>query len=217
MYSTDPTLGLKVHQLLEENSLENPNTFTVALSSKQSQLQLAITNLLQIIGLDLNHPSIKETPHRITKFYINELFAGLTYANFPKITLTPNEYNYHNPVFLNNINFHSICEHHFVSIIGVAHIAYIPKQHVVGLSKIGRIVDFFSKRPQVQERLTQQIFVTLKHVLATEDVAVLITAKHNCMAIRGVEDHDVLTTTEQFGGEFLNTPKLQQQFLEQSK
>jgi len=157
---------------------------------------------MQILGLDLNDDSLKGTPNRVAKMYVKELFKGLNPKNKPEAKLFDNKYNYKNMLVEKNISFHSVCEHHFVPIIGKAHVAYIPNNEVVGLSKLNRIVRYFAQRPQVQERMTIQIANMLKEVLNTQDVAVIIEADHLCVAMRGVQDITSSTITSEFSGKF---------------
>ena len=159
--------------------------------------------IMQILNLDLNDESLKDTPKRVAKMYVEELFEGLDLNNRPKITTFENSYNYKGMILEKNINIYSICEHHFVPIIGKAHIAYFAKEKVVGLSKLNRIVNYFSKRPQVQEKLTVQISDFLKKELNTDDVACIIDAKHLCVSMRGIKDILSSTTTAEYSGVFM--------------
>ncbi|MCB9251244.1 MAG: GTP cyclohydrolase I FolE [Flavobacteriales bacterium] len=159
-------------------------------------------SIMEILGLDLTDDSLKDTPKRVAKMYIKESFSGLNPANKPAITLFENKYNYEQMVIEKDISFYSNCEHHFVPIIGKAHVAYISSGKVVGLSKINRIVDYYAKRPQVQERLTIQIANELMESLKTEDVAVVIEAKHLCVSSRGIKDDTSMTTTSALFGQF---------------
>ena len=158
------------------------------------------------LGLDLTDDSLQGTPKRVAKMYIEEIFSGLNPANKPKVALFDNNYQYNRMLVEKNITFYSNCEHHFVHIIGKAHVAYISSGKVIGLSKLNRIVQYYAKRPQVQERLTNQIAEELKSVLHTDDVAVIIDAKHLCVSSRGVKDDTSSTVTSFFGGKF-NTPE----------
>jgi GTP cyclohydrolase I len=168
---------------------------------------------MEIMGLDLTDDSLKGTPHRVAKMYIKEIFSGLNPANKPAIALFENKYKYNQMLVEKNITFHSNCEHHFVPIFGKAHVAYISSGKVIGLSKLNRIVQYFAKRPQVQERLTMQIAHELKSVLQTEDVAVVIDAKHLCVSSRGVQDISSATVTSYYGGRF-EDPKTKEEFLQ---
>ena len=160
---------------------------------------------MDVMGLDLTDDSLKGTPKRVAKMYIDEIFSGLNPDNKPKIALFDNKYKYNQMLVEKNITFYSNCEHHFVPIIGKAHIAYISSGKVIGLSKLNRIVQYYAKRPQVQERLTNQIAEELKASLQTEDVAVIIDAKHLCVSSRGIKDDTSATVTSYYGGKF-NTP-----------
>jgi GTP cyclohydrolase I len=157
---------------------------------------------MDIMGLDLNDDSLKGTPKRVAKMYVQEIFSGLNPANKPSMALFENKYQYNEMLVEKNISFYSNCEHHFVPIIGKAHVAYISNGKVIGLSKLNRLVEYFAKRPQVQERLTMQIGNDLQKILGTEDVAILIDAKHLCVASRGVEDDTSSTITAFYGGAF---------------
>jgi GTP cyclohydrolase I len=168
---------------------------------------------MHILGLDLRDDSLNETPKRVAKMYVNEIFWGLDYDAFPKCTTVENKMRYNEMVVERNVNVQSNCEHHFVVIDGLATIAYVPKNHVLGLSKINRIVEYFSKRPQIQERLTEQIFHALCFILNTDDVAVLIDAQHYCVKSRGVEDTGSSTVTVRLGGGFKTDPAVRNEFL----
>jgi len=161
--------------------------------------------IMQILGLDLTDDSLKGTPHRVAKMYVKEVFKGLNPANKPVAKLFENKYQYKQMLVEKNISFYSNCEHHFVPIIGRAHLGYISNGKVVGLSKLNRIVRYFAARPQVQERMTIQIANELKEVLQTEDIAVLIEADHLCVASRGIQDITSKTVTSEYSGKFLDT------------
>jgi GTP cyclohydrolase I len=167
---------------------------------------------MQILGLDLSDDSLKGTPHRVAKMYVKEIFSGLNPANAPEVKLFDNKYQYKNMLVEKSISFHSLCEHHFVPIIGKAHVAYIPNGQVVGLSKLNRIVRYFARRPQVQERMTIQIANMLKEALGTNDVAVIIEADHMCVASRGVQDVTSNTITSEYSGKFLDV-KTREEFI----
>jgi GTP cyclohydrolase IA len=158
--------------------------------------------IMEILGLDLSDDSLKDTPKRVAKMFVKETFSGLNVENKPKITLFENKYQYNQMLVEKNITLYSCCEHHFVPIIGKAHVAYISNGKVIGLSKINRIVQYYSKRPQVQERLTEQIAQALKEALNTENVAVVIDATHLCVASRGVNDINSTTITSHYSGKF---------------
>ncbi|KYG78876.1 GTP cyclohydrolase I FolE [Roseivirga echinicomitans] len=179
-----------------------PNAFDMDDDLKQELIEKKFKEIMEIMGLDLSDDSLSGTPKRVAKMYIKEIFSGLSPANKPKVTLFENKYQYNEMLVEKNITFHSNCEHHFVPIIGKAHVAYISSGKVIGLSKINRIVEYYAKRPQVQERLTVQIANELKTLLDTEDVAVIIDADHLCVQSRGVKDVNSSTVTAQFHGKF---------------
>lgn len=160
--------------------------------------------IMQTLGLDLNDDSLKGTPERVAKMYVKEIFSGLNPNNNPEITLFDNKYQYNKMLVEKGITLYSYCEHHFVPIIGKVHVAYISKGKVIGLSKINRLVQYYSRRPQVQERLTVQIAEGLKKAIGTEDVAVLIDAVHLCVASRGIKDTNSSTITANYSGKFIN-------------
>lgn len=160
--------------------------------------------IMNILGLDMNDDSLKGTPHRVAKMYVKEIFSGLNPANKPKVALFENKYKYNEMLVEKDITFYSNCEHHFVPIIGKAHVAYISNGSVIGLSKINRIVNYYAKRPQVQERLTIQIANALKEAMNTENVAVVIDAAHLCVSSRGIQDVNSSTVTSSYSGKFLN-------------
>lgn len=160
--------------------------------------------IMETLGLDLNDDSLKDTPQRVAKMYVKEIFYGLNPANEPEVTLFENKYQYNKMLIEKDITLFSYCEHHFVPIIGKAHVAYFSKDKVIGLSKINRIVQYYAKRPQVQERLTNQITEALKKAIGTEDVAVIINAVHLCVASRGIKDTNSSTITANYSGKFIN-------------
>ncbi|ACF12958.1 GTP cyclohydrolase I [Chloroherpeton thalassium ATCC 35110] len=160
--------------------------------------------IMLILGLDLKDDSLRGTPKRVAKMYVKEIFSGLNPANKPKVALFDNSYKYNEMLIEKDIIVHSTCEHHFVPILGKAHVGYISSGKVIGLSKINRIVQYYAKRPQVQERMTMQIVKELKETLQTEDVAVVIDARHLCVSVRGVEDVASSTVTSSYNGKFLN-------------
>lgn len=183
-----------------------PDAFKLTDTQKKEKIASLFSEIMDVMGLDLTDDSLKETPQRVAKMYIEEIFSGLNPANKPKVALFDNKYQYNQMLVEKNITFYSNCEHHFVPIIGKAHVAYISSGKVIGLSKLNRIVQYYAKRPQVQERLTNQIAEELKAVLNTEDVAVIIDAKHLCVSSRGIKDDTSSTVTSFFGGQF-NTPE----------
>ena len=163
--------------------------------------------IMEILGMDLRDDSLRGTPLRVAKMYVKELFQGLNPANMPSMTLFENKFQYNEMLVEKNINFYTYCEHHFVPFFGKAHVAYISSGKVIGLSKLNRLVEYFSKRPQVQERLTMQIGKALQTVLQTQDVAVMMDAKHLCVSSRGVKDDSSNTITSFFGGKFQEEKK----------
>ena len=188
-------------------SVETPmrdDAFDINDETKIELIQEKFRDIMEILGLDLNDDSLRGTPYRVAKMYVKEIFSGLNPDNKPDIKLFENKYQYNEMLVEKNITFYSNCEHHFVPIIGTAHVAYISNGHVIGLSKLNRIVQYFAKRPQVQERLTMQIANELKRVLKTEDIAVLIDARHLCVSSRGVEDVNSSTVTAEYSGAFKN-------------
>ncbi len=176
-------------------------------AQKIEAIEKHFTSIMEILGLDLSDDSLRGTPKRVAKMYVQEFFGGLNPANKPNATLFDNKFGYHEMVVEKNISFYSTCEHHFVPFAGKAHIAYINNGQVIGLSKLNRIVKYFSKRPQVQERLTIQIGKELQRVLNTDDVAVILDAKHLCVASRGIEDDTSSTVTAFYGGAFNDEEK----------
>ncbi len=167
---------------------------------------------MNVLGLDLNDYSLKDTPKRIAKMYVKEIFSGLKPGNKPKPTLFENKYKFTEMLVEKNITLYSYCEHHFVPIIGKAHLAYYSSGKVIGISKLNRLVKYYAKRPQVQERLKVQIALEVKETLQTDDVAVVIDADHLCVASRGIEDVNSSTVTSSYHGKFLN-PKVKEEFL----
>jgi GTP cyclohydrolase I len=212
----DPTLGQRVHEHLVKMGVETPTRDSAQFNDRKEKIELIeskFTDIMVALGLDLTDDSLMETPKRVAKMYVNEIFWGLDYEAFPKCTTVDNKMHYNEMVVERNVSVQSNCEHHFVVIDGLATVAYVPKQKVLGLSKINRIVEYFSKRPQIQERLTEQIFHTLQYILDTEDVAVLIDAQHYCVKSRGVEDTGSSTVTVRLGGGFKTDPAARGEFL----
>lgn len=171
---------------------------------KIEAIQYHFARIMEELGLDLSDDSLSGTPYRFAKMYVKELFYGLNPKNKPKLSVFDNKYDYKKMLVEQNITIDSACEHHFLPMIGHAHIAYIPKEKVIGLSKINRLVDYYSRRPQVQERLSLQILKDLQNILKTKDVIVMICAKHLCVSSRGIKDKDSFTTTIEYGGAFEN-------------
>jgi GTP cyclohydrolase I len=191
--------------------LETPmklDAFKLSDVEKKQRIAILFEEIMDVMGLDLTDDSLKGTPQRVAKMYIDEIFSGLNPANKPKVALFDNKYQYNQMLVEKNITFYSNCEHHFVPIIGKAHVAYISSGKVIGLSKLNRIVQYYAKRPQVQERLTNQIANEFKAILKTEDVAVIIDAKHLCVSSRGIKDDTSATVTSYYGGAFKNQDKI---------
>ncbi|MEQ9394481.1 GTP cyclohydrolase I FolE [Haliea sp.] len=203
-----------VRQALLERGLETPLVNNgLSRDEKYRRIAQSFTDITRTLGLDLNDDSLCETPHRIAKMYVDEIFSGLDYSQFPKISVIANKMQVEEMVQVDDIDVVSTCEHHFVTIDGRARVAYIPGDKVIGLSKINRIVRFFAQRPQVQERLTQQILVALQTLLETDDVAVTIDAVHYCVKSRGVMDSNSRTRTTSLGGAFKADPSTRAEFL----
>lgn len=179
-----------------------PDAFEMDDDLKIELIEKHFKDIMHILGLDLDDDSLKGTPNRVAKMYVKEIFSGLNPKNKPEVALFENKYKYKEMLVEKNISFYSNCEHHFVPIVGKAHVAYISHGKVVGLSKINRIVNYFAKRPQVQERMTVQIANELKEALQTEDVAVVIEATHLCVSSRGIKDTTSKTVTSEFSGKF---------------
>ena len=206
--------GLDIDEIGDDHlytGLETPlraDAFEQSDAEKKEQIAELFGQIMHVMGLDLSDDSLKGTPMRVAKMYIDEIFSGLNPANKPKVALFDNKYEYGQMLVEKNITFYSNCEHHFVPIIGQAHVAYISSGKVIGLSKLNRIVQYYAKRPQVQERLTNQIGSELQSILETEDVAVIIDAKHLCVSSRGIKDDTSATVTSFYGGQFEHTEKL---------
>ncbi|MEP7727900.1 GTP cyclohydrolase I FolE [Marinomonas primoryensis] len=206
--------AIKVRDTLIKSGLETPMIDNGLTSEEKYQrIKNSFEEIVTTLGLDLTDDSLAETPHRIAKMYVKEIFSGLDYAQFPKITVIENKMKVDEMVKVSDISFTSTCEHHFVTIDGLAKVAYLPKTKIIGLSKINRIVRFFAQRPQVQERLTQQILVTLQALLETDNVAVSISAVHYCVKARGVMDASSSTQTTALGGLFKRSDKTRGEFL----
>ena len=203
-----------VRSALMDRGLETPLIQNgLSRDEKYQRICAAFTEITRTLGLDLTDDSLCETPHRIAKMYVDEIFSGLDYGQFPKIAVIENKMQVEEMVLIDEIDLVSTCEHHFVTIDGSARVAYIPKDKIIGLSKINRIVRFFSQRPQVQERLTQQVLVALQALLETDDVAVTINAVHYCVKSRGVMDTNSKTRTTALGGAFKDNASTRAEFL----
>lgn len=215
--STDAGLrpeAILVRDALLARGLETPMIQTgLSADEKKKRIEANFVEVMQTLGLDLSDDSLADTPRRIAKMYVQEIFGGLDYANFPKLTVIENKMNVDEMIKVRNIDLSSTCEHHFVMIDGRATVAYIPRNKVIGLSKINRIVRFFAQRPQVQERLTEQVLRALQALLETRDVAVTMTAIHYCVKARGVMDSNSETTTTALGGVFKANPETRAEFL----
>lgn len=206
-------LGEEVHENLVRLGIETPMMHPAPGSATRRQKVLECAReLVKALGLDITDDSLMETPSRIATMYCDEVFYGLNYETFPECTNINNAMGY-TELISQKCSVMSLCEHHFVPFTGVAHVGYIPDKKVLGLSKLNRVVDFFCRRPQVQERLTVQVCATLQYILGTEDVAVVITAEHFCVKLRGVKDEQSNTVTSRMGGKFLSVPPLRQEFL----
>ena len=203
-----------VRNALIEKGLETPMSgIKLSRDEKYTRIRDAMTQVATALGLDLKDDSLQETPHRIAKMYVDEIFSGLNYESFPKISLIKNKMNTEEMIKVKAVKVISTCEHHFVTIDGLANVAYLPGNKIIGLSKINRIVSFFAQRPQVQERLTQQILVALQTLLDTRDVAVFIDATHYCVKARGIMDASSRTETSALGGLFKSDQSLRDNFL----
>ena len=206
--------GFSHHEIGDDHlytGLDTPlkkDAFAISDAEKKNKISILFEEIMDVMGLDLTDDSLKGTPDRVAKMYIDEIFSGLNPKNKPKIALFNNKYNYNQMLVEKNITFYSNCEHHFVPIIGKAHVAYISSGKVIGLSKLNRIVQYYAKRPQVQERLTNQIGEDLKSILETDDVAVIIDAKHLCVSSRGIKDDSSETVTSFYSGAFNIPAKL---------
>jgi len=192
------------------------DAFDISDKEKIKRIQENVKDILNTLGMDLEDDSLKGTPKRVAKSFVNELFSGLNPANKPKLSTFDNNYKYGEMLVEKNITVYSTCEHHLLPIVGRAHVAYISKGNVIGLSKMNRIVDYYAKRPQVQERLTMQVVQALQEALGTQDVACVIDAKHLCVNSRGVRDIESSTVTSEFGGKFKDA-STKQEFLDYIK
>lgn len=211
---TDPVLGQEIHKHLVKCGVETPvSEMGMSRTDKIDSIEKDFTSIMKTLGLDLSDDSLTETPKRVAKMYVNEIFWGLDYEAFPKCTTVDNKMSYDEMVVERSINVQSNCEHHFVVIDGVATVGYIPNKKVLGLSKMNRIVEYFSKRPQIQERLTEQVWYALQYILETDNIAVVVDAQHFCVKSRGVEDVGSSTLTSKLGGVFKNDITSRQEFM----
>lgn len=190
------------HELFSLNTPLRKDAFDKSDDVKIKNIQKHFRKIVDELGLDLKDDSISGTPYRVAKMFVKEIFSGLNPQNKPKISLFDNKYNYNKMLIEKNINLNSTCEHHFLPITGKAHVSYISSGKVIGLSKLNRIVKYYSQRPQVQERLTTQIYNELKDILDTDSVMVVLEAKHLCVSSRGIKDYSSSTITEMYGGDF---------------
>ncbi|MCF6350980.1 MAG: GTP cyclohydrolase I FolE [Flavobacteriaceae bacterium] len=207
----DDELG-NSHIATTANTPLRKDAFKLSDENKIKEIEKNIANILHTLGMDLTDDSIKGTPKRVAKAYVKELFRGLNPKNKPAASTFNNNYKYEEMLVEKNITVYSTCEHHLLPIVGKAHIAYLSNDKVIGLSKMNRIVDYYAKRPQVQERLTMQVVEELKNVLGTEDVACVIDAKHLCVNSRGIKDISSSTITAAYGGKF-KQESIKQEFL----
>ena len=203
------TIEIQDFELFGDNhigtSVDTPmrdDAFDISDDEKMAIIEDKFRDIMETMGLDLTDDSLRGTPHRVAKMFIKEIFYGLNPANKPKISVFENKFKYNEMLVEKNINMNSTCEHHFLPIVGKAHVAYISNGEVIGLSKINRIVDYYARRPQVQERLTVQIAEELRRILKTDDVAIIIDAKHMCVSSRGIQDESSSTVTAEYSGKF---------------
>lgn len=213
---TDPKLGKKIREYLISKGVETPiveAALEVENKKKIDIIENAFMTIWTTLGMNMTDDSLAETPNRMAKMYVNEIYFGLREENFPKCTTVDNKMQYDEMVVERNVIVMSNCEHHGVVIDGLATVAYVPNEKVLGLSKINRIVEYFAKRPQIQERLTEQVFHALCYILETDNVAVMIDARHYCVAARGVEDTGSSTVTTKLGGGFKTDPAARAEFL----
>lgn len=212
----DPSLGLKVHQELKSLGVDTPIDKSVVHHDEEfkiSAITVSVRDIMRHLGLDLEDDSLCDTPKRVAKMFVNEIYSGLDSNHFPKCTTVDNKMGYDEMVIEKSIAIKSMCEHHWMPISGVAHIAYIPRQKVLGLSKLNRVADYFARRPQIQERLTEQIYYALAYILDTKDIAVVIDADHFCVKHRGIQDENSHTITSKLGGCFKSDPAVRAEFM----
>lgn len=211
--ATDHPVPTDAHLPADLRTPLRPDAFALSEEQKITGIAEHFREIMTLLGLDLNDDSLNGTPRRVAKMYVQEWFRGLNPTYQPDVKLFDNRYQYHQMLVERDITLFSCCEHHFVPIIGKAHVAYLPGEHVVGLSKLNRVVQYYARRPQVQERLTRQIAEELKRTLHTNDVAVLIEADHLCVMSRGVNDTSSSTLTAEYGGAFDRDESLRTEFL----
>ena len=209
-----PELGRKIAEHLRSVGVQTPMIDNgLDTEQKIALIEDRMKDVMTALGLDLTDDSLIETPKRVAKMFVKELYWGLDAEKFPKCTTVENKMGYDEMVIERNIGVMSDCEHHLRTIVGKAHVAYIPKDKVLGLSKLNRIVDYFARRPQIQERLAEQVYHALEYILGTNDVAVVIEAEHYCVKQRGIQDHDSFTITSKLGGCFRDDPTVRSEFM----
>ena len=206
-YDADDHFSATVETPIREDA------FDLSDNEKMARIEKDVANILDTLGMDMTDDSLSGTPRRVAKMFVQEIFGGLNPKNLPKLSTFENKYEYGQMLVEKNITLYSTCEHHLLPIVGKAHIAYISKGNVIGLSKMNRIVDYYARRPQVQERLTRQIVQALQSALGTKDVACVIDAKHLCVNSRGIRDVESSTVTSEFGGSF-NNLEVKREFLD---
>lgn len=214
---TDAELGQRVHQYLVQCGVETPvvhEKLNQPTKKKLASIEKNFRSIMETLGMDLTDDSLIDTPARVAKMYVNEIFQGLDYNNFPKCTAVDNKMKYDEMVIEKDITALSSCEHHFITIDQKVHIAYIPKDKVLGLSKLNRIAKFFAQRPQIQERYAEQVFHALEYILETSNIAVVVRGRHFCVAQRGVEDSSSYTVTSKLGGNFKTDSDLRKEFMD---
>jgi GTP cyclohydrolase I len=217
MSKCDPELGKRVNVYLKSVGVETPvidENLSVDSNIKIDIIRDKFKDIMVALGMDLDDDSLMDTPNRVAKMYVNEIFQGLNYDKFPKCTTVENKMKYDEMVIEKDITAISSCEHHFVTIDQKVAIGYIPKDRVLGLSKLNRISKFFAQRPQIQERYAEQVFHALEYILGTDDIAVIVKGKHFCVSQRGVEDSSSLTITSKLGGCFKADPSVRKEFMD---
>lgn len=216
MASYDPVLGEQVNAHLRFVGVETPMATQPVFTPEHTKYTIEhhFKQIMTALGLDLTDDSLVDTPRRVAKMYVDEIFSGLNYAHFPKCTTVQNKMHYDEMVVERDITAISVCEHHFVTIDQKVNIAYIPKNKVLGLSKLNRIAKFFAQRPQIQERYAEQVFHALELILGTEDIAVVVKGRHYCVAQRGVEDSSSYTITSKLGGCFKSDSSVRKEFMD---
>jgi GTP cyclohydrolase I len=216
MSKCDPELGKRVREYLVSKGVESPIDYAkydaTDADYKVSKIQSRMTEILELMGFDLTNDSVQDTPKRVAKMWVNETMRGLDYKNFPKVMTFENKFESSGMVIERDVTSMSLCSHHLVTIDGTAFIAYIPNKKLIGLSKLNRICDYFSRRPQEAERLTLQIYHALEYILDTEDIAVFLTGTHYCVKSRGASDLNSSTSTVKLGGVFMSDHMVRKEF-----